>query len=94
MSAGSVHCFLVLFTAALVLVGCLQGWLLWCAFHADHRPIVQIRYVKLLSDLSKTQPFEFEITIVNKGAGHATICKSNLAFILDKTNLKARKTSC
>ncbi|MFZ0246314.1 hypothetical protein [Candidatus Binatus sp.] len=90
MSAESVNCFLVFFTLVLAVVGVFQVWLLWLAFHADHRPHVQVRHIKLLSDLSnldflKTRPFEFEIAIANKGAGHATICESNLAFVLHRS---------
>ena len=90
MSADSVNCWLAILTAALVIVGAWQVWLLWYAFHADHRPNLHIRQINLRSDLNDLEstrpPLEFEIVIVNRGASHATIRESNLAFIFDRTS--------
>jgi hypothetical protein len=91
MSAGLANGLVALFTGVLAVVAILQFFLLWRAFHADHRPHVQVRYVRLLSDLStldsrKTGPCEFEIAIVNKGAGRATVLESHLTFLLDRPN--------
>jgi hypothetical protein len=90
MSAETVNGFLAVFTFALVVVGAFQVWLLWLAFHAEHRPEVQVRHIKLVTDLSdldslRTRPFEFEVVIANRGAGHAKICESKLAFVLQRT---------